>query len=146
MLATFFSSDLFGYAKKKKEKKSEDSDNSASHQKEIMIKDVSDENIANEVIILALDKITAKSYTHKIKIDEEMTFGRIIIKPLFCWKTLPHEVPENKVLLKITEKMVDKTEKELFYGWMFSSNPSISSLEHPMYDVTIVDCIKNAKK
>jgi hypothetical protein len=31
-------------------------------------------------------------------------------------------------------------EKRIFYGWMFSSSPSVSSLEHPIYDITALNC------
>jgi hypothetical protein len=107
----------------------------------LTIKNVGSANKASEVTILALDKITAKSYKHKIKIGDSIVFGRITILPLFCWKTLPGEIPENKALLKVTEKFIDKDDEELFYGWMFSSSPGLSSLEHPMYDITILDCV-----
>lgn len=108
----------------------------------IRIKDVKDANKADVVILQALNKITAKTYKYEVKIGDEIIFERLIIEPLFCWKSSPDAVPENKVLIKITENKLDKTQDEIFYGWMFSSSPSISSLEHPMYDITIVDCIK----
>lgn len=98
-------------------------------------------NIAKKVVIMALNKITAKSYKFTINVGDKKEFGRIVIEPLFCWKSLPEDLPENKVLLKIKENIVNSDQqKELFYGWMFSANSSISSLEHPMYDVRIVDC------
>lgn len=111
----------------------------------IKIKDVKDINKANIVIIQALNKITAKSYRYEIKIGEEINFERIVIKPLFCWKSSPEDIPENKVLLKIKENKLDKTQSEIFYGWMFSSSPSISSVEHPMYDITVINC-KNSEE
>ncbi len=108
----------------------------------IRIKDVKDINKANVVVLQALNKITAKSYRYEVKIGDKIEFERLIVEPLFCWKSSPADIPENKVLLKITENKLDKTKDEIFYGWMFSSSPSISSMEHPMYDITIVDCKK----
>ena len=29
-----------------------------------------------------------------------------------------------------------------FSGWMFASSPAVSSLEHPVYDVTLLACAK----
>ena len=30
----------------------------------------------------------------------------------------------------------------VFSGWMFASSPAVSSLEHPVYDVTLLACAK----
>lgn len=107
---------------------------------EVKIKDTKEINKANTVTIQALNKITGKSYEYKIKINDSQNFERLIITPLYCWKSSPSEIPENKVLLKVVENKINKGQEEIFYGWMFSSSPSISTLEHPMYDVKIVNC------
>lgn len=109
---------------------------------EIKIKNIREINKANVVVLQALNKITAKSYTYEVKVGDTMEFERLKINPLFCWKSSPSDIPENKVLIKIIENKLDKTQGEVFYGWMFSSSPGMSSLEHPMYDITIVDCKK----
>lgn len=107
---------------------------------EVKIKDTKEINKANTVTIQALNKITGKSYEYKVKINDSQDFERLIITPLYCWKSSPSEIPENKVLLKVVENKINKGQEEIFYGWMFSSSPSISTLEHPMYDVKIVNC------
>jgi hypothetical protein len=28
----------------------------------------------------------------------------------------------------------------LFSGWMFASNPALNALDHPVYDVWVIDC------
>ena len=33
----------------------------------------------------------------------------------------------------------------VFSGWMFASSPAVSSLKHPVYDVTLLACAKRAK-
>ncbi len=109
----------------------------------LKIKNIKNINKANIVIIEGLNKITAKSYRHNVKIGETINFERLTVKPLICWKSSPDQVAENKVLLKIVETLVNGDKKEIFYGWMFSSSPSASSMEHPMYDIRIVDCLKN---
>ena len=107
---------------------------------ETKIKDTGDINKTNTITIQALNKITGKNYEYKIKIGESKEFERLIIAPLYCWTSAPTEVPENKALLKVIENKINKGQEEIFYGWMFSSSPSISTLEHPMYDVKIVNC------
>ena len=31
----------------------------------------------------------------------------------------------------------------LFSGWMFASSPALSALEHPVYDVWVIDCAQS---
>jgi hypothetical protein len=107
----------------------------------LKIKDIDLMNKADIVTIESLNKITAKSYRYNVKINNTINFERLMIQPLACWKSSPDQVSENKALLKIVETSVNGSKKQIFYGWMFSSSPSISSMEHPMYDIRVVDCI-----
>lgn len=111
----------------------------------LKVKDIRNINKAGVVIIEGLNKITAKSYKYNVKIGETINFERLTIQPLACWKSSPDQVSENKVLLKVIETSVSGDKKEIFYGWMFSSSPSASSMEHPMYDIRIVDCLRNSE-
>jgi hypothetical protein len=106
----------------------------------LKIKDVDKINKASIVTILALNKITAKSFLHDVEVGKSFKFERLSVQPLFCWKSSPEDVPENKVLLKITETKLDGNNEQIFYGWIFSSSPGLSPLEHSMYDITVVDC------
>ncbi|MGB2533926.1 MAG: DUF2155 domain-containing protein [Candidatus Puniceispirillum sp.] len=31
--------------------------------------------------------------------------------------------------------------KPVFAGWMFSSSPAVSAMEHPVYDITLLKCL-----
>ena len=33
-----------------------------------------------------------------------------------------------------------KLSEQIFSGWMFASSPGLSALEHPVYDVWVIDC------
>jgi len=117
-------------------------------QKEIIrikLQDVNEESFTNEVVLRGLNKITAKTYKLEGKIGETINFERLAVKPLKCWTAPATERPENKVLLKIYERKFDNTEVLIFYGWMFSSSPGLSGLEHFMYDITIEECKKELK-
>lgn len=94
----------------------------------------------NTASIRFLDKITAKSTTKLVKIGEREQFNKLIVLPLKCWKSYPEEMPENKLLIKVFKINKNKEKKMIFYGWIFSSTPSISGIEHPMYDITLEDC------
>lgn len=88
-----------------------------------------------------LNKITAKTSYLDIKVGSEKIWGLIKIQVQTCWKSSPYELSENKILLDISEKKVGREEySKIFTGWMFSSSPAISTMEHPIYDVVAINC------
>lgn len=106
------------------------------------IKTTKADRFQNTAIVKVLNKITGKTQIIKIKINETIVFERLEIKPIICWKSYPEEEPENKLLLEILENNPNNTKKaKVFFGWIFSSSPSISGLEHPLYDIKLDDCI-----
>jgi hypothetical protein len=98
----------------------------------------------NSAIVQALNKTTAKTSILTLKVGEKTSFGSLKIIAHKCWQSPLEQKPENKILLEIFEfrnESEEKTqEKRIFYGWMFSSSPSISSLEHAIYDITALNC------
>ncbi len=92
-------------------------------------------------VVQALNKITAKTSILEMKIGDNVTFGTLTIIARKCWKSGSDQRPESKILLEVLDSNNDKTNKtRVFYGWMFSSSPSISGLEHPIYDITAISC------
>ena len=107
-----------------------------------MIKDIESERFVNTAQIRFANKITAKSFTKDVEIGSKIKFGELKIFPLKCWKSYPEEMPENKLLIKVfeTNKNNKQKDKLIFYGWIFSSSPSISTIEHQTYDITLENC------
>ncbi|MBR2141334.1 MAG: DUF2155 domain-containing protein [Rickettsiales bacterium] len=106
-----------------------------------LIKNQPKNRFVDKVKLHGLNKITGKTSTLNGVIGESIQFEKLEISLLKCWKSYPEENTENKLLLKIFE--VDGEKKELiFYGWFFSSSPSVSGLEHPLYDLKLLDCEK----
>jgi hypothetical protein len=94
-------------------------------------------------VIQGLNKTTAKTSIIEIKVGEKITFGSLKIIAHKCWQAPLDQKPDSKMLIEVLEtKNEDKTVKEerIFYGWMFASTPSISGLEHPIYDLTAIAC------
>lgn len=106
----------------------------------VMLSEIDEKDFADIVVLQGLDKITAKILTFEVEIGKSAEFKRLEIHPKKCWKSPPEENPENKVLLEIYENRLDGKKEKLFYGWMFSSSPGLSSLEHPVYDITLIEC------
>ncbi|OSQ38805.1 DUF2155 domain-containing protein [Thalassospira mesophila] len=90
-----------------------------------------------------LDKITARISTFKVPVGQSVTFGSLTITVDACYRTPPEERPESAGFLKIMDhRSEDKTDVEVFDGWMFASTPGLSALEHPVYDVWIKECLE----
>jgi hypothetical protein len=94
-------------------------------------------------VLQGLNKITARVSTFDAPIDKPVRFGTLIITARACVKKPPEEPPETAAFLQIDEMRPDTQatqSKRLFSGWMFASSPAISTLEDPVYDVTVLDC------
>ena len=101
---------------------------------------------AGSVAVLSgLDKISAKTRDFEAPVNSTVTFGTLSITVNYCRKTPPEEKPEVYVFMNIKDRRTDGTGKqtdgeEIFSGWMFASNPALNALEHPIYDVWVLDC------
>ena len=47
---------------------------------------------------------------------------------------------ESTEMLDIVDVKPGQPPAPLFTGWMFASSPALSALEHPVYDVWVIDC------
>jgi hypothetical protein len=93
-----------------------------------------------KVTVRILDKITADTKTFDLDIGKTVAYGALRIRPQSCKKAPPIEEPESASFLQIWEKMHEGADQWVFSGWMFASSPSLSSMEHPVYDVWVIDC------
>ncbi|WP_169545467.1 DUF2155 domain-containing protein [Sneathiella aquimaris] len=91
-------------------------------------------------IVRALDKVTARTLDLIIPIGESVQYGTLEITSRKCLKRPPEEPPETSTFLEIRETKQEEETVELFSGWMFASSPALNALEHPVYDVWVIDC------
>jgi len=110
--------------------------------------DVPDNGAPRKMTFRVLNKVTGQSALLEAKPGEHLTFGQIDIVAVMCRASAPTSQTDYAGLLDIREQLPGKTElKPLFRGWMYASSPSITALEHPIYDVTMVTCeIAGAKQ
>ena len=122
----------------------EDAVKDASNEQEEIKPDTDSSRFNNVAVVQALNKTTAKTSIIDLKIGEKISFGSLRIVANKCWQSPLEQKPENKILLEIFESKNESeeksSEKRIFYGWMFSSSPSISGLEHPIYDIIALNC------
>jgi hypothetical protein len=95
-----------------------------------------------EALLQGLDKITARISQFEAPVGTPVRFGTLSIRVRDCEKNPPEETPENAAFLEIDEVRPGEAKTRLFSGWMFASSPALSALEHPVYDVNVLDCRK----
>ncbi len=95
---------------------------------------------AKLALLQGLNKITARVSPIEAPADGAVTFGTLSITMRTCWKAPPEEPPESAVFLEIDDVKPGEDAVRLFTGWMFASSPALSALEHPVYDVWVLDC------
>ncbi len=95
-------------------------------------------------VLQGLDKVTGHVEKFTLKENQSTKFGTLYVTLRACRKTPPEDLPEAVAFLEIDEvKLGDaapESNKRWYSGWMFASNPSLAALEHPVYDVAVVDC------
>ena len=91
-------------------------------------------------VLQGLDKVTARTSTFEVPIDQSIDFGALRIRVRHCDKTPPEERPEATAFVEIDELRPGQEQKVLFTGWMFASSPGLHAVEHAVYDVWLLDC------
>lgn len=86
-------------------------------------------------ILQAMDKVTGKVKKLNVDVGGQVQFGELNVRVHKCLTKTPEETPESAVLLTISN-----TSGELFNGWMFASNPALSALDDPVYDIWLDSC------
>tara|TARA_B100001123_G_scaffold442802_1_gene587266 strand:+ start:1125 stop:1655 length:531 start_codon:yes stop_codon:yes gene_type:complete len=103
----------------------------------------SDTGKSDEVYInlTALDKITAKTSTIKLALGQKKYFGSLEIKALKCQLSQNSYSTDTVAYLQVKDLSTkDNNQVFLFNGWTFASNPTLRSIDHPVYDLWITSC------
>lgn len=94
----------------------------------------------NNAKMQAMDKITGRVSVIDVPVDGAVEFGSLSIVVRSC-KTRPaEEAPDNFAFVDITDKTLQGEEFNIFKGWMISSSPATHAVEHPIYDVWLLQC------
>ena len=91
--------------------------------------------------IKILDKISSKNTLLKLKNGNLVSFKDLSIKSLKCKNSEFDDNPEITAYMQVTDlNNSNNNEVFVFNGWMFSSSPSITPFDHPVYDIWLVNC------
>lgn len=94
----------------------------------------------NIAVLRALDKITARTTELELPIGEEVQFGTLALTARYCRTRPPIETPETYAYLEIDDIKRAGNRERVFDGWMIASSPALNALEHPVYDVWVINC------
>ena len=103
--------------------------------------DTATSTLPRKIVLRLLNKVTAQATELTFKPNETVKIGTLEITAITCQVSAPQSQTDYAALVDIGERSQDnKTVKPMFRGWMYASSPSITALEHPVYDVTMVKC------
>jgi hypothetical protein len=91
-------------------------------------------------VFSGLDKITGRIVSFEVGIDETVQFGALQMTPRVCFTKPPTETPNTTSFIEVDEPATDGKTKRVFSGWLFAASPGLHGLEHPVYDIWLVDC------
>jgi hypothetical protein len=92
---------------------------------------------AGAVKLQALDKVNAQSTTMTIKVGQSATFGSLTITAKACVIRPADQPADAAAFLAVTDSHPDSPG---FDGWMLQAEPSVSMMQHPIYDLRVTGC------
>jgi hypothetical protein len=92
---------------------------------------------ARTVKLQALDKVNAQGNELTIKVGQWASFGSLTIRVKSCMVRPPDQPADAAAYLDVTDSHPDSPG---FDGWMLQDEPSVSMMQHPIYDLRVVGC------
>lgn len=85
-----------------------------------------------------LDKLTSETGDVALGVGQAAKFGRLVVQLDSCRYPTDNPASDAEAHLTILE---ETTNTQLFAGWMLASSPALSALDHPRYDVWVLNCV-----
>ena len=85
----------------------------------------------NAALMQAMDKVTGRVNKITVPVNSKIAFGdfSLVLRA------------ENFAFVDVADKSFGTDEYSIFRGWMLSSAPGMNAIEHPIYDVWLLECI-----
>jgi hypothetical protein len=93
---------------------------------------------SNGAALRFLDKLTSETGDVELSVGQAAKFGRLIVQLDSCRYPTGNPASDAEAHLTILE---ETTQTQLFAGWMLASSPALSALDHPRYDVWVLNCL-----
>jgi hypothetical protein len=99
------------------------------------------DKIKNPIAVYSgLDKITGRIISFEAAVDETVQFGALQLTPRVCFTRPPTDTPHTTTFVEVDEVTLEGKYRRIFTGWMFAASPGLHGIEHPVYDIWLVDC------
>jgi hypothetical protein len=92
---------------------------------------------ATTVKLQALDKVNAQTAALTIKVGGSAAFGSLTIAAKACAVRPADQPADAAAYLTVTDSHPDSPG---FDGWMLQQEPSLSMMQHPVYDLRVTGC------
>jgi len=103
------------------------------------------ERIANPTATFSgLDKISGRIIQFDVALNETVQFGALQVTPRACYTRPATETQNTTSFVEVDEITLKSEIRRIFSGWMFASSPGLNAVEHPIYDVWLIDCKTSA--
>ncbi len=87
-----------------------------------------------------LDKMTGQTETFDIAIGENRQIARLQIQLDACRAPDDNSTSGTMAFLKVWDTKPGDDPAPEFTGWMFADSPALSALDHPRYDLWVINC------
>lgn len=87
--------------------------------------------------LILLDKIRGQPVPMSVKVGDSVTFGSLTIKARSCYVRPPDQPADATAFVDVSDA---RGNKDLFHGWILANTPSVSQMEHPVYDLRLAGC------
>ena len=98
-------------------------------------------------IVQAIDKTTAETMRFEVEVGgRPVRFSKgLVFKVRACEISGSNELTEDsfaylEVGVQPRSAQPSTEARQIFKGWMFASSPSLSGIEHPLYDAWLIGC------
>lgn len=88
-------------------------------------------------VLRGLDKIAGSSEDYVVDVGAAFTIGTLVVTLAEC--RFPRADPASEAYAWLTIRDESRAQV-LFDGWMIASSPGLNALDHPRYDVWVLNC------
>jgi len=91
-------------------------------------------------VLQTLDKVNARTATLTVQVGKPVQYGTLTITLRACRIRSEEQATDAVAWLEVVDSRADPGTPPVFQGWMFATAPSVSMLQHPVYDVRVMRC------
>ena len=92
---------------------------------------------AKSAKLQVLDKVNGQATALTVQVGHSAAFGSLTIRVSSCMVRTPDQPADSAGYLNVTDSHSDAMG---FAGWLLANEPSVSMMQHPIYDIRITGC------